>query len=111
MLTLTNIGLFLICIALLGLLFMYFSKRVNQKRKENLNIVKHENEIKFYLSDDLFISKSVDNNVSLENTIRHVVANDIVCLDKSVRKISLINFHDKKFEKELNEILRKSASH
>ena len=95
-----------IIIVIMGSIFLLFSKKINNKRKENLNIIQEKNELKFYLSDDIFFSVALSKNMDIGTTIKKVIRNEIHCLDKSVRKINFINFVDERLEKELNNILQ-----
>ncbi len=94
---------------ILGGLFWYLSKTNNQQRKENLNIIKKENELQFYLSDDIFFSMEIPKEKNFAKTIRNVVEKEIACLETTVRSINFINFTNKPLERELNEFLLKKS--
>ena len=95
-------------ITVTGVLFLYFLKKNNRDRKENLNIVKDKNMLKFYLSDDIFFSIDLDKNSKFTHTLLRTIRNEIASLKTTVRKISLINIEDEALEKRLNRMLKKA---
>jgi len=92
----------------IGIVFIFFVKRNNKDRKENLNIVKDDNMLKFYLSDDKFFSVDLEKNRKLNYTLIKAIRKEIEFLKDGVRKIDLINFEDKALEKKLNHMLKKA---
>ena len=92
----------------IGIVFIFFVKRNNKDRKENLNIVKDDNMLKFYLSDDKFFSVDLEKNRKLNYTLIKAIRREIEFLKESVRRIELINFKDKALEKKLNHMLKKA---
>jgi len=92
----------------IGIVFIYFVKRNNRDRKENLNIVKDNNILKFYLSDDKFFSVDLEKNRKLNYTLIKAIRKEIEFLKDGVRQIDLINFEDKALEKKLNHMLKKA---
>ncbi|RUM74272.1 MAG: hypothetical protein DSZ11_04310 [Sulfurovum sp.] len=95
-------------IAVIGVLFLYFLKRNNKDRKENLNIVKDKDILKFYLSDDIFFSIDLNENSKFTHTLLRTIRNEISSLKTTVRKISLINIDNQELENRLNRMLKKA---
>ena len=95
-------------IVAIGILFLYFLKKNNKNRKENLNIVKDKDILKFYLSDDIFFSVDLKENSKFTHTLLRTIRNEINSLKATVRKISLINIDDEALENRLNKILKKA---
>ncbi|CAA6816365.1 MAG: Unknown protein [uncultured Sulfurovum sp.] len=97
-------------IYLLALLFgatvLYFTKLNNKNRKENLNIIRDENKLYFYLSDDLLFSVDLLRNKSVTETLRHAVKKEMSTIHNITRKICFINFKDDALLKELNSSLK-----
>ncbi|MCK5855729.1 MAG: hypothetical protein KAG56_10945 [Sulfurovaceae bacterium] len=91
-----------------GVLFLYFLKKNNKDRKENLNIIKDDNILKFYLSDDIFFSIDLDKNTKFTHILLRTIRNEISSLKTTVRKISLINIEDEALENRLNRMLKKA---
>jgi len=102
-----SILIFLIFVGI-GIIFIYFIKRNNKDRKENLNIVKDNNILNFYLSDDKFFSVDLEKNRKLDYTLIKAIRKEVEFLKESVRQIDLINFEDKALEKKLNHMLKKA---
>ena len=85
---------------------LYFAKRNNKDRKENLNIIRDENRLYFYLSDDLLFSVDLLRNKSFTQTLRDSVKNEMATLHNITRKICFINFRDDNLLNELNSKLK-----
>jgi len=100
--------LILLILTIIGMTFVFFIRRNNRNRKENLNIVKDDNILNFYLSDDKFFSVDLEKNRKLNYTLIKAIRKEIEFLKESVRKIDLINFEDKALEKKLNHMLKKA---
>lgn len=98
----------LITLMVIGAVVVYFVKRNNKDRKENLNIVKDGNKLNFYLSDDKFFSIDLEKNRKLNYTLIKTIRTEIESFKQSVRKIDLINFEDKALEIKLNQMLKKA---
>jgi len=92
-------------ILLTGAIFFYISKKNNHDRKENLNIIRDENRLYFYLSDDLLFSVELPQNKSLTETLRNVVNKEIITFKNMTRQICFINFKEDSLLQELNERL------
>jgi len=88
-----------------GAIFFYISKKNNHDRKENLNIIRDENRLYFYLSDDLLFSVELPQNKSLTETLRTVVNKEILTFKNMTRQICFINFKEDTLLQELNERL------
>ena len=102
-----NILIFLILTGI-SISIVYFIKRNNKDRKENLNIVKDGDILNFYLSDDKFFSVDLEKNRKLNYTLIKAIRKEVESLKGSVRKIDLINFENKALEKKLNQMLKKA---
>ena len=97
-------------IAIIGVLFFYFLKKNNTNRKENLNIVKDNDILKFYLSDDIFFSVDLKENSKFTHTLLRTIRNEINSLKTTVRKINLINIEDEALENRLNRMLKRAQN-
>ena len=62
---------------LIGGSILYFTKINNKDRKENLNIIRDENKLYFYLSDDLLFSVDLLRNKSITETLRTSIKEEI----------------------------------
>ena len=91
---------------LFGGLLLYFVGLNNKDRKENLNVIKDENKLYFYLSDDLLFSVDLLRNKSFTQTLRDSVKNEMATLHNITRKICFINFKDDNLLYELNSKLK-----
>jgi len=85
---------------------LYYSKLNNKNRKENLNIIRDENKLYFYLSDDLLFSVDLLRNKSFTETVRESIKNEMSTINNITRKICFINFKDDKLLNELNSSLK-----
>jgi len=90
----------------LGVTIYYISKKNNENRRENLNIIKEKDKIYFYLSDDYFFSIDLESNKKLSDIVAKAIQNEMEYLKKAVRKISFINFENKPLEELLNSMLQ-----
>ncbi len=84
---------------------LYFSKVNNQTRKENLNIIRYENKLYFYLSDDLLFSVNLSRNKNTTETLRKAIRREMSTIHNITRKICFINFKDDALLKEVNSLL------
>ncbi|CAA6823162.1 MAG: Unknown protein [uncultured Sulfurovum sp.] len=91
---------------LTGGTILYFSKLNNRNRKENLNIIRDENKLYFYLSDDLLFSVDLSSNKSITETLRDAIKKEMSTISNITRKICFINFKDDALLKELNSSLK-----
>ena len=89
---------------------LYFTKINNANRKENLNIIRDENKLYFYLSDDLLFSVDLPRNKNFTEIVRESVKREMSTLHNITRKICFINFKDDKLLNELNSSLDGSPS-
>ena len=85
---------------------VYFIHMNNRERKENLNIIRDENRLYFYLSDDLLFSVNLPRNKSFTQTLRESIKNEMVTIKDITRKICFINFKDDNLLNELNSKLK-----
>ena len=85
-----------------GILFFYISQKNNLNRKENLNIIRDEEKLYFYLSDDLLFSVDLVHNKTLTETVRESIKNEMNTLKNITRKICFINFSNQPLLEELN---------
>ena len=84
---------------------LYFTKINTRERKENLNIIRDENKLYFYLSDDLLFSVDLLRNKSITETLRQSIKKEMSTIHSITRKICFINFKDDSLLKELNSSL------
>ena len=103
-----NLILLLAILTVAGIIFVLSIRKNNKIRKENLNIIKNENQLDFYLSDDKFFSVDLEKNRKFSYTLIKTIRREIEFLKQGVRKIDLINFEDKALEKKLNNMLKKA---
>jgi hypothetical protein len=89
-----------------AILFFYISQRNNIHRKENLNIIRDDNKLYFYLSDDLLFSTDLLRNKSTTDTIRDSITKEMSTIKDMARQICFINFKDERLLTELNYALR-----
>ncbi len=87
---------------------VYLIRINNIDRKENLNIIRDENRLYFYLSDDLLFSVDLLRNKSFTQTLRESIRNEMITLKDITRKICFINFKDDNLLNELNSKLKSS---
>ena len=90
---------------LVGGTVLYFTKINNRNRKENLNIIRDENKLYFYLSDDLLFSVNLSRNKSITEILRASIKKEMSTIHNITRKICFINFKDDDLLKELNSSL------
>jgi len=96
---------FSLLVLLVGVLFFYISKRNTLERKENLNIIRDESKLYFYLSDDLLFSVNLSHNKSISETLREAISRETASIRNITRKICFINFKEDKLLDELNNSL------
>ncbi len=90
------------------IILVYFIRINNIDRRENLNIIRDENKLYFYLSDDLLFSVDLIRNKSFTQTLRETIKNEMRTLKEITRKICFINFKDDNLLQELNIKLQNS---
>lgn len=88
---------------------LYFTKVNNSNRKENLNIIRDENKLYFYLTDDLLFSVDLLRNKSITETLRTAIQKEMSTIHDITRKICFINFKDDALLKELNSSLQNKS--
>jgi len=88
-----------------GTLFFIIAQKNNENRKENLNIIRDEDTLYFYLSDDLLFSVDLTNNKSIKETLREAFHKESHTLQNITRKICFINFREDSLLDELNNNL------
>jgi hypothetical protein len=93
-------------IFLTGGIFFIISHKNNQDRRENLNIIRDENKLYFYLSDDLLFSVNLSHNKSIKETLRESIDREISTIKEMTRKICFINFKEDALLDELNTNLQ-----
>jgi|GEM_PF-1430424 hypothetical protein len=91
---------------LLGTVFLYFSRMNNAHRRENLNIIKNEEKLYFYLSDDILFTIDLPQHKNLAEVVKTSVQNEMITLKDIVREICFINFKNERLEKELNTLIQ-----
>ncbi len=102
-----NLFIYIGTLLILGMI-VYFVRIINIDRKENLNIIRDENRLYFYLSDDLLFSVDLLRNKSFTQTLRESIRNEMITLKDITRKICFINFKDDNLLNELNSKLKSS---
>ena len=100
-----NIYIYIGIWLLIGVL-VYFIHVNNRERKENLNIIRDEDRLYFYLSDDLLFSVNLQKNKSFTQTLQESIKNEMTTLKDITRKICFINFKNENLLKELNRTLQ-----
>jgi hypothetical protein len=93
---------FSLLVLLVGVVFFYISKRNTLERKENLNIIRDESKLYFYLSDNLLFSVNLSHNKSIAETLREAINRETASIKNITRKICFINFKEEKLLNELN---------
>ena len=102
---------FSLLVLLVGVVLFYISKRNTLDRKENLNIIRDESKLYFYLSDDLLFSVKLSHNKSIAETLREAINRETASIRNITRKICFINFREDKLLDELNNsLISKGAS-
>lgn len=91
---------------LLGSVFLYFSRMNNAHRRENLNIIKNEEKLYFYLSDDILFTIDLPQHKNLAEVVKTSVQNEMITLKDIVREICFINFKNERLKKELNALIQ-----
>ena len=86
-----------------GAIFFYISKKNTHNRKENLNIIRDESKLYFYLSDDLLFSVDLSANKPISETLREAINREIATITTITRKICFINFREDALLNELND--------
>lgn len=95
---------FTVLVVIIGLGLLFFFKRNNRKRKENLNIVKEGHRLHLFLSDDHFLSIELKDG-TITDEISENIIDEVAHLRENIRKISFINFEDSLLKKRLNSTL------
>jgi len=98
-------------VLLTGAIFLYISKKNNKHRKENLNIIRDEDKLYFYLSDDLLFSVDLPHNQSITEILRESINNEITTIKNITRKICFINFKEDALLEELNRTIISNKSY
>ena len=102
---------FSLFILVMGIIFFYISKRNTLERKENLNIIRDERKLYFYLSDDLLFSVNLVHNKPISEILRETINKETASIRDITRKICFINFREDKLLNELNNsLISKRAS-
>lgn len=77
-------------------------------RRENLNIIRDENKLYFYLTDDLLFSVELSHDQSLSDILQETIYRELPSLQDIIRKISFINFREDKLLAKLNSSFLKN---
>ena len=96
--------IYIFTLLLVGTIF-YFTRIKSRNRKENLNIIRDENKVYFYLTDDLLFSVDLLRNKSITETVKYVVHKEMSTIHDITKKICFINFKDDALLQELNSSL------
>ena len=96
---------FSLLVLVAGAIVFFISKRNTLDRKENLNIIRDEHKLYFYLSDDLLFSVDLPPNKSIAETLRETIIRETASIADITRKICFINFREDKLLNELNSSL------
>jgi hypothetical protein len=102
---------FSLLILFVGALFFYISKKNTLERKENLNIIRDEHKLYFYLSDDLLFSVKLSKNKSIAQTLKETINRETASIRDITRKICFINFKEDQLLNELNHSLSSKRVH
>ena len=100
-----NLLIYLTILLMIGAL-LHIIRINNQERKENLNIIRDEHKLYFYLTDDLLFSIALPKNRSFTQTLRESIRDEMITLKDITRKICFINFKDDNLLNELNAKLK-----
>lgn len=87
---------------LIGAVLLYSTLINNRDRKENLNIIRDEDKLYFYLSDDFLFSVKLPKNRSFNHILKESIKNEMATIKDITRKICFINFKDDNLLNELN---------
>ena len=99
-------SLFIYALTLLvGGTLLYFTRINNKDRKENLNIIRDENRLYFYLSDDLLFYVDLHRHKTFTEILKESIKNEMSTINNITKKICFINFKDDKLLSELNASL------
>lgn len=90
---------------ILAVTILYSVKVNTSNRKENLNIIRDEKKLYFYLSDDLLFSIELPKNKPLAETLKTVIHEEMSTIKDITRKVCFINFKDDVLLKEVNQSL------
>jgi hypothetical protein len=90
---------------ILASIIIYSVKINTNNRKENLNIIRDEKKLYFYLSDDLLFSIELPKNRPLSETLKDAIKKEMSTIKNITRKVCFINFKDDILLKELNQSL------
>jgi hypothetical protein len=82
---------------------IYYKNSIN--RRENLNIIRDDNKVYFYLSDDYFFSVDLEKNRKIGEIIVQAINNEMDYIKTGVRRIRFINFENKPLENLLNSMI------
>jgi len=96
---------FSILVLVMGAILFFISRRNTLERKENLNIIRDESKLYFYLTDDLLFSVDLAPNKSISETLREAIIKETASIRDITRKICFINFKEDKLLDELNNSL------
>ena len=97
-----NYFLFYMAVIILIAIFFYIVSHTNRYRKENLNIIKDNNKLYFYLSDDLLCKVNVSENRKFSDTLRYSISNELHSLKNIISKVNFINFKNDLLLNEMN---------
>jgi len=89
-------------IILLISIFFYKISINNQQRKENLNIIRDNNKLYFYISDDFLCQVNVSENRNFATTLRHSMNKEMKNLKDTIRSVNFINFKNDTLLTEMN---------
>jgi len=96
----------LIVATTIGLIFLFLITKNSKIRKENLNVIKKEDKLHFFLSDDYFFSVKLNKN-KIDNITAKGLTNEIENVKKNIRRVCFINFKNSELENRLNRILKR----
>ena len=82
---------------------IYYKNSIN--RRENLNIIRDDNKVYFYLSDDYFFSVDLEKNRKIGEITVQAINNEMDYIKTGVRRIRFINFENKPLENLLNSMI------
>ena len=96
---------FSLLVIVTGSILFFISKRNTLERRENLNIIRDEHKLYFYLTDDLLFSVNLTPKKSIAETLKETISRETASIKNITRKICFINFREDKLLNELNNML------
>ena len=93
----------------IGILLFYLFQKNHIEKKENLNIIRDEEQLYFYLGDELRFSVTLSPNQNFGETLYETIEREMKNFEKMTQKISFINFNNHALLREVEQILHTNA--